>query len=131
MVEHNIVAASQLYANISFEQLARLLSVPAERAERIAGQMISEGRLDAHIDQIDSTLVFSGNELHSLLLERSLFVTGLTALENWDNHIDHLCNTVNQIADEITAAHPQWAETQIERFKIACANGSGVTQMQS
>ena len=49
--EHNLLAASKTYANISIEELARLLQVDALEAEKIAAGMIKEGRLHGLIDQ--------------------------------------------------------------------------------
>jgi hypothetical protein len=60
----------------------RFLPISAEKAERIASKMISEGRMQGHIDQIDSTVHFeSGNVLQSwddqvpriVLLQFSIF----------------------------------------------------------
>ena len=58
VIEHNLLAASKLYNNITFAGLGALLEIPSEKAERIASKMISEGRLEGHIDQIDSTVHF-------------------------------------------------------------------------
>lgn len=49
--EHNLLAASKAYANISIEELARLLQVEALEAETIAAGMIKEKRLHGLIDQ--------------------------------------------------------------------------------
>ena len=37
VLEHNMLATSKLYANITFEQLGALLGIEAAKAERIAG----------------------------------------------------------------------------------------------
>ena len=42
VIEHNLLSASKLYVNISFDELAALLGVSAENAEKFASQMISE-----------------------------------------------------------------------------------------
>ena len=42
VIEHNLLSASKLYVNISFDELGALLGVSAENAEKFASQMISE-----------------------------------------------------------------------------------------
>ncbi|VDN21016.1 unnamed protein product [Dibothriocephalus latus] len=57
-VEHNMLAASLIYNNISLSNLGELLEVDASRAETVAAHMIGEGRLVAQIDQIDGFIHF-------------------------------------------------------------------------
>ena len=64
MIEHNLLSASKLYNNISFEELGSLLEIPPAKAEKIASQMITEGRMNGHIDQIDSIVHFEGIFFH-------------------------------------------------------------------
>lgn len=54
MVEHNVLSASLLYQNIGFDQLATLLEISAERAEKVAAKMMMEERLQGSIDQVGS-----------------------------------------------------------------------------
>lgn len=56
--EHNLLSASKLYNNITFEELGALLETPPLKAERIASHMISEGRMNGYIDQIYSVVHF-------------------------------------------------------------------------
>lgn len=58
VIEHNMIAASRIYANIHFGELANILLVDERRAEKIAATMISENRLKACIDQVERALVF-------------------------------------------------------------------------
>ena len=60
VIEHNLLSASKLYNNISFEELGSLLEIPPSKAEKIASQMITEGRMNGYIDQIDSIVHFEG-----------------------------------------------------------------------
>lgn len=39
-------------------ELGALLEIDPEKAEKIASQMITEGRLNGYIDQLDSTVHF-------------------------------------------------------------------------
>jgi COP9 signalosome complex subunit 4 len=59
VMEHNLLSATGLYANIGVEELARLLGCKdGEEAERAARRMISEGRMKGRIDQIDGVVYF-------------------------------------------------------------------------
>lgn len=58
VIEHNLLSASKLYNNISFEELGALLEINPPKAEKIASQMITEGRMNGYIDQIDSIVHF-------------------------------------------------------------------------
>jgi len=98
VVEHNLLAASKLYNNITLEGLGLLLEIPAEKAERIASKMISEGRMSGHIDQIDMTVHFESRQV----------------LESWDNQIESLCFQVNSVIDKIALVEPEWLAKTIE-----------------
>ena len=89
VIEHNLLSASKLYNNITFEELGALLEIPPAKvrrwginkpivcdkqhepqidryhcfvfylqAEKIASQMITEGRMNGFIDQIDGIVHF-------------------------------------------------------------------------
>ena len=61
MMEHNILATSRLYRDITFGQggLSTLLDVSPLGAETIARRMIQQKRLRAEIDQTEGLLTFS------------------------------------------------------------------------
>ncbi|MCL4117963.1 UNVERIFIED_CONTAM: hypothetical protein GTU68_056480 [Idotea baltica] len=92
VTEHNLLAASKLYNNITFVELGSLLQITPTSAEKIASQMITEGRMKGYIDQIDCILYFEGRE----------------ALPQWDKQIQSLCFQVNTIIECIHTAHPDW-----------------------
>jgi len=69
VIEHNLLSASKLYNNITFEELGALLEIPPSKAEKIASQMITEGRMNGFIDQIDSIVHFE-SKYEKLLLQR-------------------------------------------------------------
>jgi len=97
VVEHNILAASKLYNNITFAGLGALLEIPQEKAERVASKMITENRLLGYIDQIDSIVHFETREV----------------LDSWDKQIQHLCFQVNNVIDKIGVAEPDWMNKTI------------------
>lgn len=103
VVEHNILAASKLYNNITFSGLGALLEVPPGKAERVASKMITEGRLLGYIDQIDSIVHFETREV----------------LDSWDKQIQHLCFQVNNTIDKIGVAEPDWINKTIGNQMIS------------
>ncbi|THU71020.1 hypothetical protein C4D60_Mb08t31130 [Musa balbisiana] len=58
MIEHNLLSASKLYTNISFEELGALLGIPPQKAEKIAARMIYEDRMRGLIDQVEAVIYF-------------------------------------------------------------------------
>uniref|UniRef100_A0A8D0CR49 COP9 signalosome complex subunit 4 n=1 Tax=Sander lucioperca TaxID=283035 RepID=A0A8D0CR49_SANLU len=98
VIEHNLLSASKLYNNITFEELGALLEIPPAKAEKIASQMITEGRMNGFIDQIDSIVHFETRE----------------ALPTWDKQIQSLCFQVNNLLEKIRSAAPEWAAQAME-----------------
>eukprot|EP01116_Phalansterium_solitarium_P015836 TRINITY_DN353_c1_g1_i12.p1 TRINITY_DN353_c1_g1~~TRINITY_DN353_c1_g1_i12.p1 ORF type:complete len:417 (+),score=127.58 TRINITY_DN353_c1_g1_i12:67-1251(+) len=96
VVEHNVLAASRLYNNVSFGELGALLDVPPERAEKVAARMIQEQRLSASIDQIRSLIQFDN---------------ATEALSQWDKRIASSCTMVNNILETISLKHPALAQS--------------------
>uniref|UniRef100_A0A1B6FNZ5 COP9 signalosome complex subunit 4 n=2 Tax=Proconiini TaxID=565685 RepID=A0A1B6FNZ5_9HEMI len=98
VIEHNLLSASKLYNNITFEELGALLEIPPSKAEKIASQMITESRMNGFIDQIDSILHFETREI----------------LPTWDKNIQSLCYQVNQIIEKISNAEPDWISKAVD-----------------
>ncbi|GFG37299.1 hypothetical protein Cfor_05322 [Coptotermes formosanus] len=98
VIEHNLLSASKLYNNITFEELGALLEIPPMKAEKIASQMITEGRMNGYIDQIDSIVHFETREV----------------LPTWDKQIQSLCYQVNQIIEKITNNDQEWITKAME-----------------
>ncbi|KAH7729510.1 PCI domain containing protein [Aphelenchoides avenae] len=100
VMEHNMLAASKLYANISFESLGDLLGISSDRAEKIATELISSERLPGSIDQLEQLVSFE--------------VQG--PLAQMDSHIVSVCEHVNAISEMIAAAHPEWHNSVVSKF---------------
>jgi len=79
MLQHNVLAASRVYKNMRLPDLASLIEVAPERAEKIAAKMIAESRLDGYIDQKSGIIHFESDE----------------HLQQWDRHIRDVCTKVN------------------------------------
>ncbi|TNN68183.1 COP9 signalosome complex subunit 4 [Liparis tanakae] len=73
-------------------------SILDRAAEKIASQMITEGRMNGFIDQIDSIVHFETRE----------------ALPTWDKQIQSLCFQVNNLLEKIRSAAPEWAAQAME-----------------
>jgi len=97
VIEHNLIATSKVYSNISMADLAKILNVDADGAENIAANMIAQGRLTGKIDQSKGLLHFVSAHV----------------LQSWDANIETLCNSVNAIYEKVTLDHPDWAHQQI------------------
>ena len=95
VIEHNILAASNIYNNIYFAELGTLLSVTPENAESTCARMMIENRLNGHIDQVKKLIVFQD---------------ATEELNTWDSHINSLCNDVNRIVDGILKKYPEFAD---------------------
>lgn len=93
IVEHNLLAASKLYKNVSFDQLGALLQIEGRKAEKIASIMVSEERMAANIDQISNLITFTVPE----------------NVAAYDQHIDGLCQQVNAVIESVGAIYKQFA----------------------
>lgn len=112
--EHNLLSASKLYNNITFDELGSLLEIPPHKAERIASQMITEGRMNGYIDQIDGVVHFESMfgicRIHrgTLFTNWKFSFQARDILPQWDKQIQSLCYQVNGLIEKISAAEPEW-----------------------
>lgn len=58
MMEHNILATSKLYSNITFRGLGGLLDLSRAGTETMVRKMIVQKRLRAEIDQVEGLVIF-------------------------------------------------------------------------
>lgn len=61
VMEHNLLASSKIYKNITFRGLGALLDLTPGAAETMARKMIEQGRLRGSIDQVDRLIWFAGS----------------------------------------------------------------------
>jgi len=61
VMEHNLLASSKIYRNITFRGLGALLDLTSGAAETMARKMIEQGRLRGYIDQVDKLIWFEDN----------------------------------------------------------------------
>eukprot|EP01018_Ginkgo_biloba_P014861 Gb_20363 [translate_table: standard] len=86
MIEHNLLSASKLYTNISFEELGTLLGIAPQKAEKIASRMIYEDRMRGSIDQVEAVIHFEDD---------------IEELQQWDQQIVGLCQALNDVLDSM------------------------------
>lgn len=94
VVEHNVLSASKLYQNITFDQLGVILEIDAAKAEKVAAKMMMENRLGGSIDQVARLVHFQSEPE-----ERS-------SLAQWDAHIERACTAVNDVLEHIATTNP-------------------------
>ncbi|ORX55109.1 signalosome subunit 4 [Hesseltinella vesiculosa] len=125
MIEHNLLAASKLYNNITFQELAALLNVSSEQAESTAAHMITDRRLLGNIDQVDQLITFASvshanpsltnatalaaqpaSQPHTYHVEESM-----KAIMDWDGAIQSMCHDLDSIISQIQEKYPDYAAT--------------------
>ncbi|ORY94217.1 PCI domain-domain-containing protein [Syncephalastrum racemosum] len=127
--EHNLLSASKIYNNITFNELATLLDVSPEKAEDIACQMITENRMVGSIDQLDALISFeSGGAAHTergdAIAATAAAVSGsiqksrrmeqsMLEISKWDTAIQTLCHDVDTIITEIHTKYPEYASSHL------------------
>jgi len=114
VLQHNLLGASRLYRNIGIDELGALLGVDGDRAERYAAQMIEQGRLAGHIDQIDRLIFFEGpgsgekmgggqQQQNGGSVSRR---DGGVELRRWDVSVQGLAEEVERITTMIQGQYP-------------------------
>ncbi|KAK9478090.1 hypothetical protein V1514DRAFT_352713 [Lipomyces japonicus] len=95
VTEHNLVASSKLYENISRHELAAVLNLQsADEAERYAARMIQQRRLRAVIDRVDGIIYFNLGKKDE-------------QLRRWDDVILGVCLQVEDVVGLIQKQHPE------------------------
>jgi len=92
VVEHNLLAISKIYKNISIDQLGILLEISQQKAEKIVSSMICNNTIKGFIDQVEGFVYFEAQEV----------------LESFDQQIQSVCLHVNDVMDRIQEHVPDW-----------------------
>ncbi|KAL1889217.1 hypothetical protein Cpir12675_005883 [Ceratocystis pirilliformis] len=125
VVEHNLLGASRLYANISFPALGELLHLTPERAETTTARMIEQGRLVGSINQLDSLVVFEKAESATFKKENENAVLshkdkGRATVRNkkhikqWDSNIQGLSEEIENITDSLQQKFPEFVASNLK-----------------
>lgn len=108
VIEHNLVAASKLYENITIDSLGAILGLKGndemtagEKAEAYAARMVEQGRLKASIDQIAGVIYFDSGI-------SGVGSTGSAGrnLRLWDAGVQGLAEDVERVAASISDEFP-------------------------
>ena len=97
VLEHNLAAASQVYRNIAFDELGKLLGVDGMEAERYAATMIEQGRMKGWIDQPDGLIYFE-EDLGGEGGMTGRVQRNWNLIIRWDEAIKELCTHVEEVA---------------------------------
>ena len=104
VVEHNLVAASKLYENITTDALGVILGLTGsgdmtagEKAEAYAARMVEQERLKGSIDQIAGVIFFNSTS--------GTAATG-RHIQQWDAGVQGLAEDVERVAASIVDEFP-------------------------
>lgn len=125
VIEHNLLAASKLYDNISTDSLADLLGLTAssptsgadltkgEKAEEYAARMVEQGRLKGVIDQIDGIIFFDHTPTIGTVGGNESGGTGKNKTkangvkDGWDIGVAGLVEEVEKVAARVGEGFPE------------------------
>lgn len=114
MFEHNLLAASRLYANIGFGPLGELLGLDKDRAEEMTAKMIEQGRLVGRIDQIEEVIWFEKGEATGDESQRRAGTVG-GSLRQWDSNVEGLAEGVESVMGQLQTKYPVRASAVLEK----------------
>lgn len=105
VMEHNLLASSNIYNNITFRGLGALLDLTPGAAETMARKMIEQGRLKGSIDQVDKLIWFETNREEDDAQGKAGGLgdveeaedTGAPSTKRWDNQIRLTAAHVRQV----------------------------------
>ncbi|CAO3650969.1 unnamed protein product [Cunninghamella echinulata] len=131
IIEHNLLAASKIYNNITIEELGTLLNISSEQAEQVAAHMIGENRLGGNIDQISRLITFI--PLNDQQLQLTSFTSisaaanneedalsskhvehSMQAIMNWDSSIQSICHDLDTIISSIQKKYPDYVDSHFK-----------------
>ena len=108
VLEHNLLAVSRLYQNISTEALGTLLGVPADRAEAYAAGMIESNRLTGSIDQIDGLIHFFPSTTGAMSTGYQMQDLNTRDLRAWDGNVQGLAEEVEKVTTLLQREEAGW-----------------------
>jgi COP9 signalosome complex subunit 4 len=105
MMEHNILATSRLYSNITFRGLGGLLDLSSAGSETMVRRMIVQNRLMAEIDQVEGLVIFGEEK------EREGGVAGTGASKEGEGNAEER----DQVEDDPSATFTKRWDASIAR----------------
>lgn len=107
VTEHNLLAASRLYSNISFDSLGLLLGLSREKAEETTARMIEQGRLVGRLDQIEQHIYFEDHK-EATGETGSKKSEGIVnkELRKYDANVQGLAESVERVTTDLQTQYP-------------------------
>jgi len=105
IIEHNLLGASRLYANITFEALGKLLGLDAEKAEETTARMIEQGRLVGRMDQLEGVVWFEKGEASGVKSGRAEVLVGKET-RRWDANVQGISEEVENVVNALQHEFP-------------------------
>jgi len=105
VLEHNLLAVSRIYANITFDNLGALLGVDADRAEVYASGMMESHRLSGSIDQIAGIIHFNAPERGH--------ANAPVDIRPWDANVQSLAEEVERVTSMLQREEPAWYDQHV------------------
>ena len=115
VMEHNLLASSKIYNNITFKGLGALLDLSPSAAENMARKMIEQGRLKGSIDQVDKLIWFEASKEEDDAqgkagglgdVEQTTEDTGALFTKRWDQQIRitaaNVCKALHRPRSKLT-----------------------------
>lgn len=118
VIDHNLLAASRLYADIHVDALARILGLSddgtntpledrltaGEKAGDFAAKMSEQGRLIAQIDQVSGIIRFGSPD--SATIGTTDSVGGFKSLKIWDDGVQRITEEIERVSRSIVEDFP-------------------------
>lgn len=117
VTEHNLLAASRLYSNISFDSLGLLLGLSGEKAEETTARMIEQGRLVGRLDQIEQYIYFEDQEATGETGSKKSEGVVHKELRKYDGNIQGLAESVERVTSELQSQYPVSTVSPITRVR--------------
>ncbi|KAG7139354.1 COP9 signalosome complex subunit 4 like protein [Verticillium longisporum] len=108
VVEHNLLGASRLYANIGIDALGVLLGLDADKAEETTARMIEQGRLVGRIDQMDRIIWFERGEASGQKGSGRAEVVVGKQMRQWDANIQSVAEEVENVTNALQKEFPDF-----------------------
>ena len=107
VVEHNLLSASRLYANIRIAGLGTLLGCDAGRAEEYASAMLEQRRVSGRIDQINGIIFFDNNVTTESKTKHGQVHNGAGRdLRKWDARVQGVTEELERVASMLQSQYP-------------------------
>ncbi|KAI2606553.1 hypothetical protein GGR54DRAFT_437489 [Hypoxylon sp. NC1633] len=114
VVEHNLLGASRLYANIGIGALGQLLGLDPAKAEDTTARMIEQGRLVGRIDQIDGVIWFErGEEASGEKGSGRAEVRVGKEMRRWDANVQNLAEEVENVTNALQREFPEFVAANL------------------